>query len=48
MLILEDLEHASARGARIYAELAGFATNSMAYMPPNPGTHDAGGHGAGA
>jgi 3-oxoacyl-[acyl-carrier-protein] synthase II len=35
-LILEDLEHAQARGARIYAELVGFGTNSDGCHVTNP------------
>jgi 3-oxoacyl-[acyl-carrier-protein] synthase II len=39
-LILEDLEHARARGATIYAEIVGFSSNSDGDHPthPNSGT----------
>lgn len=36
MLVLEDLDHAQARGARILAEIAGFATSNDAYHPIAP------------
>ena len=35
-LILEDYEHAKARGAKIYAEVAGFATNTDGTHITNP------------
>ena len=39
-LILEDMEHAKARGAKIYAEIVGFGTNSDGchVTQPNAGT----------
>ncbi len=37
-LILEELEHAKARGATIYAEIAGFACNSDGDHPTHPNT----------
>ena len=36
MVVLEELGHARARGARIYAELAGFGTSLDAFRPTDP------------
>jgi 3-oxoacyl-[acyl-carrier-protein] synthase II len=38
-LILEELEHAKARGATIYAEIIGFACNSDGDHPTHPNTN---------
>lgn len=36
LVVLESLDHAKARGAHIYAELAGYGTNSDAYHVTSP------------
>ncbi len=36
LVIIEELEHAQARGARIYAELVGFGASNDAYHPSQP------------
>ena len=42
VLILEEYEHAKARGATIYAELSGFGTSSDAYHMTSPSEDGAG------
>ena len=43
MMVLEEYEHAKARGAKIYAELVGFGMSGDAYHMTSPSTDGSGG-----
>ena len=43
MMVLEEYEHAKARGAKIYAELVGFGMSGDAYHMTSPSEDGSGG-----